>query len=361
MKTKFRCAVLGLLCLLALAGCASAPEDAVPYSEDAVYAFLEEAALAENSQAAEFFRAEEGNSLSVNDVDAVVQEALNADGILNYYVSEYSWTSRPVGKDCVKLEVTFTYEEDAYRGGTLPEAASTAEGVHIVIQALNEGQFTVPLRITGESWSEADAEQMLSVAVDNADCPSTFDCSYLLAPAADVPRQMLVLFYEPTVDEATYSAYKTEMDAALDTMAAEILSQGLKDDEDLYRAAHDAVLDAAEYDMDMAEAMDVNGLTESREMGPEYTAYGAVVTGFTVCYGYATAYKLLCDRLELPCWTVAGTADGGEHQWNLVRVDDTDYLVDCTWDDASRDQYSYFLCAPDLESHQPADGWICGW
>ena len=36
---KSICLAILLLCLLALAGCASAPEDAVPYSEDAVYAF----------------------------------------------------------------------------------------------------------------------------------------------------------------------------------------------------------------------------------------------------------------------------------------------------------------------------------
>lgn len=362
MQTKFCCAVLGLLCLLALAGCVSVPEDAVPYSEDAIYSFLETAVLAENSQAAEYFRVEEGNSLSVDDVDTVMQEALNADGILNYYVLEYSWFTRAIGKECVKLEVTFTYVEDAFRGEELQAVTSPQEGVHRVVQALNAGHFTVPLRILGDGWSETEVEQMLFAAIDNADCPSTFSCSYILAPAADAQRQMVVLFCEPTLDGATYAAYKAEMDSALDAMADGILAQGLEDEADLYRAAHDAVLDATEYDREMADSMDADESIASQEMGPDYTAYGAVVTGSTVCFGYAVAYKLLCDRLELPCWTVAGTADGRDHQWNLVSVDGTDYLVDCTWDDVDwGNRYGYFLCEPDLDSHHALAEWIYGW
>lgn len=353
------CASLTVLCVFLLAGCAAAPEDAVPYSEEAVYAFLEEAVLDHCDQTAVYFQSEE-DGLTADMVDAVMNKALELDGVLNYYVAEYSWTSRPVGQDCVKLTVDFTYAATAAWFDEIPESESPHMAVHAVIQALNDGQFEIPIRVAGEGWSEAEVEMLISAATDNADCPSTFYCSYYLTPAAGAPRQFLVLLFKPTVDEATYVEYKAAMDAELDAMAEDILSQELTEDADLYRAAHDAVLDAVEYNMALASSFAGAEFT-SADMGPDYTAYGAVVMGATVCYGYAMAYKLLCDRLNLPCWTVAGTADGEAHQWNVVYLDGEEYLVDCTWDDAARDRYRYFLCTPELASHQAVEGWVYGW
>lgn len=58
-----------------------------------------------------------------------------------------------------------------------------------------------------------------------------------------------------------------------------------------------------------------------------------------VCEGYARAFKVLCDELNIPCVLVEGTAktdaaDRGEaHMWNYVRLGDAWYAVDVTWND----------------------------
>ena len=53
-----------------------------------------------------------------------------------------------------------------------------------------------------------------------------------------------------------------------------------------------------------------------------------------VCASYSEAFKLLCDRLGIPCTLVTGSADGGYHQWNYVQMDDgLWYAVDVTWND----------------------------
>ena len=65
-----------------------------------------------------------------------------------------------------------------------------------------------------------------------------------------------------------------------------------------------------------------------------FDAYGALVNNEAVCQGYAEAFKLFCDKYNVPCVCVTGTANGGPHMWNAVQMDDGKwYLVDVTWDD----------------------------
>ncbi len=52
-----------------------------------------------------------------------------------------------------------------------------------------------------------------------------------------------------------------------------------------------------------------------------------------VCEGYARAFKLLCDRAEIPCTLTNGFA-GEAHMWNLVQMENGSwYAVDVTWND----------------------------
>ena len=52
-----------------------------------------------------------------------------------------------------------------------------------------------------------------------------------------------------------------------------------------------------------------------------------------VCEGYARAFKVLCDRAEVPCLLVSGFAKE-PHMWNMVQMENGNwYLVDVTWND----------------------------
>ncbi len=80
-----------------------------------------------------------------------------------------------------------------------------------------------------------------------------------------------------------------------------------------------------------------------------HEAAGALLDGQAVCDGYAKAFKLICDELEIPCIIVAGTAyqNGSEelHAWNYVCMENGKwYGVDATWDDGTGGiTASYFL------------------
>ncbi|HAE52001.1 MAG TPA: hypothetical protein DCG30_01940, partial [Ruminococcus sp.] len=79
---------------------------------------------------------------------------------------------------------------------------------------------------------------------------------------------------------------------------------------------------------------------------------GSLVQPGAVCESYSKAFKLICDRLSIPCICVFGNYDlenKSAHMWNYVLMDDNKwYAVDVTWDDRDGKNgidfnYNYFL------------------
>ena len=89
---------------------------------------------------------------------------------------------------------------------------------------------------------------------------------------------------------------------------------------------HDYIIDHAQYDHDGMNS-DAYGLWQ--------TAYGCLVQGKSVCEGYADAFLLVMQQLDIPCGCVSGDAVGGGHAWNWVKLGGTYYWIDVTWDDPS--------------------------
>lgn len=83
------------------------------------------------------------------------------------------------------------------------------------------------------------------------------------------------------------------------------------------------------------------------------SAYGALVNGEAACEGYAKAAKLLFDKAGIESGVVSGIVDDpngnpGNHMWNVVKIGDDFYHLDCTWNDPLSDKgeqmklYAYF-------------------
>lgn len=54
----------------------------------------------------------------------------------------------------------------------------------------------------------------------------------------------------------------------------------------------------------------------------------------SVCAGYAKAFQYVLGRMGIFCTYITGQiTDGGDHGWNMVRIDDQYYYVDVTWGD----------------------------
>lgn len=87
-------------------------------------------------------------------------------------------------------------------------------------------------------------------------------------------------------------------------------------------------------------------------------AAGPLLEGYGVCDGYAVAFDLLCYLSGIDCVRVTGTAGGGEHAWNKVKIGGNWYNVDVTWDDPVSNRpilrYDYFLVSDSVlaKDHQ---------
>lgn len=68
-----------------------------------------------------------------------------------------------------------------------------------------------------------------------------------------------------------------------------------------------------------------------------YYPDGVLLNGTGVCMSYALAYGLLLDEFEIENTFLA--ADGMNHAWNLVKLNDEWCHVDCTWDDPNTGGY----------------------
>lgn len=104
--------------------------------------------------------------------------------------------------------------------------------------------------------------------------------------------------------------------------------------------------------------------------------YGALIERTCVCEGYAESFKLILDKLNIPCIIVYGDGIDSNgrteaHAWNYVKMeDDKWYAVDATWDDPiiigngsslGIDRHKYFLKGSgDFSQTHTADGDVSG-
>lgn len=111
---------------------------------------------------------------------------------------------------------------------------------------------------------------------------------------------------------------------------------------------HDWLVDNVEYDRTLSRPNTHN-------------VYGTLIEKNVVCEGYAKTFKYLLDELDIPCILVVGDATNSEgktesHAWNYLKLDNSWYGVDATWDDPiiigngrinDTIKYKYFLKSVD--------------
>ena len=117
--------------------------------------------------------------------------------------------------------------------------------------------------------------------------------------------------------------------------ACESISAAAKNDFEKVKMAHDFVAVLVSYDAANFWAGTV----------PDQEYTNVIKTKTAVCEGYANTFKKFCDTLGISCQKITGYARGvgtsllneenpknSNHAWNIVKLNDAWYIVDCTWD-----------------------------
>ncbi|MDO4322873.1 MAG: transglutaminase domain-containing protein [Lachnospiraceae bacterium] len=118
---------------------------------------------------------------------------------------------------------------------------------------------------------------------------------------------------------------------------------------------YEYIIDTVEYNAGSADSQNIQS---------------ALLYHSSVCAGYSKAFQYILNRMGLFCTYITGQIrDGGDHGWNMVRIDDLYYYVDVTWGDpvfanqmdnvdaGSWKNYNYLCCTEyDLfKTHVPGD------
>jgi hypothetical protein len=96
---------------------------------------------------------------------------------------------------------------------------------------------------------------------------------------------------------------------------------------------HDYIISRIDY------AYEEDGITPQ----DDYWAHnieGIVLEEGVVCEGYAELYKILLDHFGIYNILITGESGGEEHEFNLVNIEGTFYVIDLTWDDPGNDEIS---------------------
>lgn len=148
--------------------------------------------------------------------------------------------------------------------------------------------------------------------------------------------------YISTIQETLSVDYTQsgQYDSIINTIINNSITASMSDF-DKAKAIHDYIIINTSYD------------TSTSIPDSSFSPDGVFLKGIAVCQGYAEAYKLFMDALEIECEVVRGSADNVSHAWNVVKIDGQWYHVDVTWDDPIIENqvltgtanltYSYFL------------------
>lgn len=121
----------------------------------------------------------------------------------------------------------------------------------------------------------------------------------------------------------------------------EIIDEDMTDKQKV-KAIHDYLTLHADY---------YNHNNVSKKPGWAYAAKGVLLKQEGVCNSYTLAFCMMATAVGLKCDYVRGTAKNRNgytenHAWNRVKLNDTWYYLDVTWDDpigGGKENYDYYL------------------
>lgn len=299
------------------------------------------------------------------DMDALV----HSNYAYAYLVDSAQWVlsdyAGPNDEKFLELDLSLTYVPDTLALEDIPVVDAKLDMIDALVEGWAAGEEKVTLILENLRPAEKELFNWINTAEVNS---ATLACEgdSIWYEVQDTPgaRQVGRFWLEFDAEDARIAAAQAELDRALAKEALALRAQlaGETAPERAYRAIFNRILELAEYDDAIREATEKKTLTQQMQI--LRSAYGVLVSGKTVCTGYARAFQALCDALDLPCWTINGTQDGQGHAWNMVRIGGQTLYVDCTFGDTGGRPDRYFLfTAEQLQKwdYEMDEGFVTPW
>lgn len=150
-----------------------------------------------------------------------------------------------------------------------------------------------------------------------ADHPEIFWIGTSAQIETDMTGRVVGYDLEITVPVESRPSMRQNLEAAADECIARIPS--IASDYERIKMVYEYLIDTVEYQAGSADSQNVQS---------------ALLYHTSVCAGYSKAFQYILHRMGLFCTYITGkTRDGGDHGWNMVRIDGEYYYVDVTWGD----------------------------
>lgn len=158
--------------------------------------------------------------------------------------------------------------------------------------------------------------------------------------------------FEVTVPSEARASMREQLEAEADACIGQIAADASQYQK--IKFVYEYLINTVEYDLSSPDSQNIQS---------------ALLYKRSVCAGYSKAFQYILNRMGLFCTYITGTiVDGGDHGWNMVRIDGNYYYVDVTWGDPvfanqmenTEDgviNYNYLCCTEyDLfKTHMPGD------
>lgn len=87
------------------------------------------------------------------------------------------------------------------------------------------------------------------------------------------------------------------------------------------QSIHDYIITHAKYDSNRSDFQDTTYRSD--------TAYGPLFEGYAICGGYTDLMQLFLEKMKLENYRISSN----RHVWNAVKINNSWYHIDLTWDD----------------------------
>lgn len=268
-----------------------------------------------------------GKGLTENRIEKAADRILESNYFSNCLLKDIEAVYEE-HKEYSSIDIRLIYKEDI----NLPIYVAENEGE--VVRRLIEGWGLHQDKVTVIANKQEYSEDKIFSLMDTAEINSAMiPCEAERVMYEAFPKagdwQIIHMWLEFPIGEKELSDKQEELEKAVLGYAEQIDIENIRNAEEGYRKVYDILVNFAKYDNAIAILSNMQRL--DLDMYINRSAYGGLVSGKTICNGYARGYKAICDEMGLPCWVVVGTKDGEKHSWNMVMIDNEKYYIDCTF------------------------------